>query len=66
MSTWDTGQNSDSADKKKIHPSSEKYIFRHLVSVHLVPLGVTPAVDLLHLLMTKREEKRRKILLSPR
>ena len=47
------------------HCSSEKYIFRHLVSAHPVPLSVTPAVDLLRLLMTKREEKRRKFLLSP-
>lgn len=46
-------------NKKKNH-SSEKYIFRHLVSPHLVALCVTLAADLLRLLITKREEKRRK------
>lgn len=62
MSTWDSGQNTDSAGTTtttKNH-SSEKYIFRPLVSPHLVALCVTPAADLLHLLITKREKKRRK------
>lgn len=48
---------------KKIHHSSEKYIFRHLVSTHLVPLCVTLAEDLLRLLITKREKKRRKFFI---
>lgn len=51
--------------KKKIHHISEKYIFRHLVSTYLVPLRVTLAADLLCLLITKREKKRRKFVLSP-
>lgn len=42
---------------KKIHHSSEKYIFRHLVSVHLIPLCVTLAADLLRFLITKRKEE---------
>lgn len=50
---------------KKIHHSSEKYIFRRLVSAHLILLCVTLAADLLRLLITKREKKRRKFLLSP-
>lgn len=62
VSTWDSGQNTGSAEKK-IHHSSEKYIFRHLVSTLLVPLCVTLAADLLHLLITKREKKRRKFFI---
>lgn len=51
--------------EKKIHHSSEKYIFGHLVSPHLVPLCVTLAADLLRLLITQREKKRRKFVSSP-